>query len=39
MDLRDYDDERHGLALMYQEPGRGLEDRVATPEGIARCTR
>ncbi|HWV57496.1 MAG TPA: hypothetical protein VNZ57_08605, partial [Longimicrobiales bacterium] len=36
MDLRDYDDVRHGLTLMYQEAGRGLEDVVATPEGIAR---
>lgn len=36
MDLRHYDDQRHGLALMYEEPGRGLEDVVATPEGIAR---
>lgn len=36
MDLRHYDDHRHGLNIMYEEPGRGLDDLVATPEGIAR---
>lgn len=36
MDLRHYDDQRHDLNIMYEEPGRGLEDVVATPEGIAR---
>lgn len=36
MDLRHYDDRRHDLPIMYEEPGRGLEDRVATPEGVAR---
>ncbi|UFU03925.1 Tat pathway signal sequence domain protein [Ruania suaedae] len=36
MDLRNYSDERHGLSLLYEEPGRGFEDEVATPEGVAR---
>ncbi|NDL55849.1 hypothetical protein [Phytoactinopolyspora mesophila] len=36
MDLRHYSDERHGLGLLYEEPGRGLDDEVATPEGVAR---
>ncbi|MEH1127603.1 exo-rhamnogalacturonan lyase family protein [Micromonospora sp. CPCC 206061] len=36
MDLRHYDNKRHGLNLMYEEPGRGIDDICATPEGVAR---
>ncbi|MFI6762422.1 hypothetical protein ACIBF5_25130 [Micromonospora sp. NPDC050417] len=36
MDLRHYDNKRHGLNLMYEEPGRGIDDIAATPEGMAR---
>jgi len=36
MDLRHYDNKRHGLNLMYEEPGRGIDDICATPEGMAR---
>lgn len=36
MDLRHYDDHRHGLNIMYEEPGRGLDDVVATPVGMGR---
>ncbi|WP_205856832.1 twin-arginine translocation signal domain-containing protein, partial [Phytoactinopolyspora endophytica] len=36
MDLRHYSSERHGLSLIYEEPGRGIDDVAATPEGIVR---